>query len=100
MRPSILGRFNFPAALAALLLAMCGGAYAQDPTEGEEALNIQLVGYDDLQGRSADDVDAACLSSTVPVLVRQYEALADPPLRNRAMTAKEKATATPAPARK
>ena len=53
MRPSILGRSNISAALAVSLLALGCGAYAQDPTEGEEALNMQLVGYDDLQGRSA-----------------------------------------------
>jgi type III pantothenate kinase len=35
----------------------------------------------DLQGRSAEDVDAACLSSTVPVLVRVYEELAERYLR-------------------
>ena len=53
MRSSTLGRSNIFAALAALLLALSCGAHAQDPAEGEEALNMQLVGYDDLQGRSA-----------------------------------------------
>ena len=53
MRPSILGRSNISVALAVSLLALSCGAYAQDPTEGEEALNMQLVGYDGLQGRSA-----------------------------------------------
>lgn len=53
MQTSKLGRPNVQATLAVLLFALCAGVQAQDPTEGEEALNMQLVGYDDLQGRSA-----------------------------------------------
>ena len=53
MLPSMLPR-GVPAAVAAAAVAvLAAGANAQDPREGEEALNMRLVGYDDLQGRSA-----------------------------------------------
>ena len=53
MRPSTLARWPLSATFAATLLALTVTANAQDPREGEEALNMQLVGYNDLQGRSA-----------------------------------------------
>ena len=53
MRPSRSFRRSLSAAFTSTLLALALSANAQDPTEGEEALNMQLVGYDDLQGRSA-----------------------------------------------
>jgi len=39
--------------LATILVSTGSNTLAQDPTEGEEALNMQLIGYNDLQGRSA-----------------------------------------------
>ncbi|WP_428102300.1 LVIVD repeat-containing protein [Candidatus Rariloculus sp.] len=53
MFPSMLVRDSLSAALAVSLLAFGASAGAQDPAEGEEALNMRLVGYSDLQGRSA-----------------------------------------------
>lgn len=41
------------AAPAVILLALGCAASAQSPTDGEEAENMRLVGYNDLQGRSA-----------------------------------------------
>ena len=52
MRHPYSGRSNISLHSLPCVALSCG-AYAQDPTEGEEALNMQLVGYDDLQGRSA-----------------------------------------------
>ena len=49
MRPSRFFRRSLSAAFTSTLLALALGANAQDPTEGEEALNMQLVGFDDLQ---------------------------------------------------
>ena len=53
MPSSRLVRHLPKAALATALFALVSGANAQDPTEGEEAQNMRLVGYNDLQGRSA-----------------------------------------------
>ena len=53
MRPSRFFRSSLSSAFTSTKHALALGAKAKDPTEGEEALNMQLVGYDDLQGRSA-----------------------------------------------
>lgn len=50
---------------------------ATEPERTADELGVLVDRLLDLEGRSVDDVDAACLSSTVPVLVREYQALAD-----------------------
>ncbi|MDG2316038.1 MAG: hypothetical protein P8M36_03890 [Gammaproteobacteria bacterium] len=53
MLPSKYFERLFLSNLAIVLVSTSSYVLAQDPTEGEEALNMQLIGYNDLQGRSA-----------------------------------------------
>jgi len=53
MLPSTLVKHLLSALVAGSLIVLSLGAYAQDPALGEEAENMRLVGYSDLQGRSA-----------------------------------------------
>ncbi len=53
MLPSKIFKRPFPSLLVAFFISGTSILSAQDPTEGEEALNMELVGYNDLQGRSA-----------------------------------------------
>ena len=51
MLPTTMVRTSFTAGIAIIAGALTAGAQAQ--VTGAESLNMQLVGYDDLQGRSA-----------------------------------------------
>ena len=50
---------------------------ATEPERTADELGVLVDRLLDLRGQSSEDVDAACLSSTVPVPVREYEALAE-----------------------
>ena len=50
---------------------------ATEPERTADELGVFIDRLLDIRGLSAEDVNAACLSSTVPVLVREYEALAE-----------------------
>jgi type III pantothenate kinase len=50
---------------------------ATEPERTADELGVLVDRLLDLQDRNTADVDAACLASTVPVLVREYESLAE-----------------------
>lgn len=50
---------------------------ATEPERTSDELGVLVDRLLDLQDQSVEDVTAACLSSTVPVLVREYERLAE-----------------------
>ena len=49
---------------------------ATEPERTADELGVLVDRLLDLQEQSVEDVSAACLCSTVPVLVREYETLA------------------------
>jgi len=50
---------------------------ATEPERTADELGVLVDRLLDLQDRNAEDVDAACLASTVPILVREYESFAE-----------------------
>ena len=50
---------------------------ATEPERTADELGVLVDRLLDLRGHAVADVDAACLSSTVPVLIREYAALAE-----------------------